>query len=98
MSEKLKALVRDYFDGKISRRDFMRQAIAVSGGLVAADVLLDRLTAETAHGAEVDLKDPAIRAEDVEFPGKAGKLSGYAARPSAQENTPPSLLFTPTRN
>ena len=93
MSEKIKALVRDYFDGKITRRDFMRQAIAVSGGLVAADVLLDRLAAETAYGAEVDPKDPAIRAENVEFPGKAGKLSDYAATSSAQGKYPAIIII-----
>jgi hypothetical protein len=40
MTEKIKELTREYQEGKISRREFMRQAILLTGSLAAADSLI----------------------------------------------------------
>ena len=71
MAEEFKTLIRDYRDGKIGRRQFMRKAVAITGSLVIANDLLNRLAQPVAIGAEVDLTDPAVLSHDVEFPGKA---------------------------
>jgi carboxymethylenebutenolidase len=93
MPEEIKTLIRDYFDGKISRRDFIRKAVSVAGGLVAAETLLERFARDQAYGGEVDPKDPAIRSDNVEFPGKSAKLIGYSAWPSSPGKYPAVIVI-----
>jgi len=61
MPEEMNRLLRDYFDRKISRRDFIRKAMSAAGGFVAAETLLERFARDQAYGGEVDPKDPTIR-------------------------------------
>ena len=92
MSEEITLLIRDYFEGKISRRDFMRKAMTVAGGLVAIEALLSEFGLEPAHSGEVDPRDPALHWENVEFPGKAGRLLGYAAWPASPGRYPAVIV------
>ena len=43
MAEKIKELIRDYQEGKISRREFMRQAVLATGSLATASSMIDML-------------------------------------------------------
>src|SRR5688572_7807673 len=81
MAEKLKALLREYHEGKISRREFMRQAIVMTGSLAAVDSLLDSLTPASSHAAQVAPDDPEILTHNVQYDGKAGPVFAYLARP-----------------
>jgi carboxymethylenebutenolidase len=49
-------------------------------------------TAPTSPPGTVAPDDPAVRAEDVEFPGEDAQLAGYLARPSAEGTFPAILL------
>jgi carboxymethylenebutenolidase len=91
MSERFKALVTEYRDGRISRRDFLRQAAAIAGSFVAADTMLRQIP--SAYSAEVSVNDPSVRASDTEFPGKAGSLFGYLARPSTSGKYPAIIVI-----
>jgi len=93
MPEKFKELIREYRDGKITRRQFMRKAAAITGSLVIADNLLEKLARSPAYAAEVDVKDPAVSSREVEYAGKAGTVFGYLARPSAQEKYPAIIVI-----
>jgi len=93
MAEKFRELIREYRDGKITRRDFMRKALAITGSLVAADRLLEQLTPIGAYAGEVDPGDPAISTNDVDFPGKAGTVFGYLARPAAAGKFPALIVI-----
>ena len=88
MAEKIKELLQQYQDGKITRREFMRRAVALTGSLVAADALIETLTRSNVYAGEVALNDPAILWHDVDFPGKAGTVFAYLARPSAAGKFP----------
>lgn len=93
MAEKFKELFRDYREGKITRRQFMRKAVAITGSLVAANRLLEQLTDLNAHAAEVDVSDPTVLSHEVDFPGKAGVVFGYLARPSALGKYPALIVI-----
>ena len=93
MAEKIKELLQQYQDGKISRREFMRRAIALTGSLVAADALIETLARSGVYAGEVALNDPAILWHDVDFPGKAGTVSAYLARPSAAGKFPGVVII-----
>jgi carboxymethylenebutenolidase len=81
MAEKLKALIREYEEGKISRREFIRQAIIATGSLAAANSLIDKLAPSAAHAAQVAPDDPEILTHNIEYKGKAGPVFGYLTRP-----------------
>jgi carboxymethylenebutenolidase len=82
MPEEVRELLRNYRDGTISRREFIRRAALVTGGLAAATSLLDGSLTAPAE-AQVDPGDPAILSHNVEYPGLAGSVGGYLARPRA---------------
>jgi carboxymethylenebutenolidase len=81
MAEKLKELIREYEAGKISRREFMRQAIVVTGSLAAANSLIDSLMPDSSYAAQVAPDDPEILTHNVQYDGKAGPVFAYLARP-----------------
>jgi carboxymethylenebutenolidase len=81
MAEKLKELIREYEAGKISRREFMRQAMIVTGGLAAANSLLESLMPSSSYAAQVAPDDPEILTHNVQYDGKAGPVFAYLARP-----------------
>ena len=60
MAEKLKELLREYQEGKISRRDFMRQAVIITGSLAAANSLIGGLMPPDSHAAQVAPDDPEV--------------------------------------
>lgn len=93
MPEKFKELIRKYRDGKITRRQFMRKAAAIAGGLAVADNLLERLARSPAYAAEVDVNDPAVSSAEIEYAGRAGTVFGYLARPSAQGKFPAIIII-----
>jgi carboxymethylenebutenolidase len=93
MPEKFKQLLREYRDGKITRRLFLCKAAAIAGGLAVADNLLERLASCPAYAAEVDVNDPGVSSREVEYPGKAGTVFGYLARPAPQGKYPAIVVI-----
>ncbi|HWH79001.1 MAG TPA: dienelactone hydrolase family protein, partial [Candidatus Binatus sp.] len=93
MAEQFKALLKDYRDGKITRRQFMRRAATITGSLMFADSLIEQLAQPNAQGAVVDPADPAVLSHEVEFSGKAGPVFGYLARPSANGQFPALIII-----
>ncbi|MPZ76393.1 MAG: dienelactone hydrolase family protein [Deltaproteobacteria bacterium] len=81
MAEKIKALIREYQEGKLSRREFMRQAILATGSLAAANSLIGSLLPSSAVAAQVAPNDPEILTHNVQYDGKAGPVFAYLARP-----------------
>jgi carboxymethylenebutenolidase len=81
MAEDLKKLVREYEEGRVSRREFMRQAVMLTGSLAAANSLIGGLLAPQSQAAQVAPNDPDILTHNVTYEGKAGPVFGYLARP-----------------
>ncbi|MGH7846485.1 MAG: dienelactone hydrolase family protein [Candidatus Binatia bacterium] len=83
MPEELKELIKEYRDGKITRREFMRQAVVLTGSLAAANALIESFFSSHADAAQVAPNDPALSSREVQYPGKQGQISGYLSKPSA---------------
>src|SRR5918999_6239084 len=81
MAEKIKELLREYQQGKLSRREFMRQAIIATGSLAAANSLIGSLLPSAAVAAQVPTDDRDILTHNVQYDGKAGPIFAYLARP-----------------
>jgi carboxymethylenebutenolidase len=92
MPEELKEVYRQYEEGKISRRDFISRAVLVTGSLAAAHSLLAESGRE-ALAAAVAPDDPDLRTQTVEYPGKAGTVSGYLARPAKDGKYPAIIVI-----
>ena len=81
MAEEIKRLLRELYEGKISRREFLRQAILMTGSLVTANGILAELSPANAEAAQVAESDPEILTHDVKYLGKNGAIAAYLARP-----------------
>ncbi|MBI2358680.1 MAG: dienelactone hydrolase family protein [Deltaproteobacteria bacterium] len=92
MPDEIKELVQEYEEGKISRRDFILKAIAITGSLAAANALLGPFLSSPLHAAQVDPNDPELVSSDVEYPGKAGKVFAYLSRPKASGKHPAIIV------
>jgi len=93
MAEKITELIRQYEDGKITRREFMRKAVALTGSLAASYTLIDALTHSRVYAGEVDPNDPALLCHDVEYSGRATPVFGYLARPAALGKFPAIVVI-----
>ena len=81
MAEELKRLFEEYREGRISRREFMRRAILVTGSLAAANSIINSFAPSGAQAAVVAPDDLAILTHNVQYKGKTTSISGYLARP-----------------
>ena len=81
MAEELKKLVREYEEGRVSRREFMRQAVMITGSLAAANSLIGGLLVPRSDAAQVAPNDPDVLTHNVTYEGKTGPVFGYLARP-----------------
>jgi carboxymethylenebutenolidase len=81
MPEELKDAYRDFQNGKISRREFIQKAIVVTGTLAAANRLVGSVAPADLQAAQSAPDDPTILTHNVEYPGKAGSVFAYLARP-----------------
>lgn len=88
MAEEIKELLQEYQQGKITRRDFILKAVAITGSLAAANALLGPFFSSPLHAAQVDPDDPDLNSSDVQYAGKAGPVFAYLSRPKAAGKYP----------
>jgi carboxymethylenebutenolidase len=97
MAEELKKLIREYEGGRVSRREFMRQAVMITGSLTAANSLVGGLLAPRSYAAQVAPNDPDVLTHNVKYEGKAGPVAGYLARPTKSGQFPGLLVIHENR-
>jgi carboxymethylenebutenolidase len=89
MLEQIKASVDDYHKGKISRREFIQRAVALTGSLAAATNLIDSILASPSYSAQVDLNDSALTSSEVKFAAADdSSISAYISRPKGDDKRP----------
>lgn len=93
MAEEIRELIRQYQGGKITRREFIRRAVVLTGSLAASYSLIEALADPRAHAGEVDPNDPALLCHDVEYAGRATPVFGYLARPAASGKFPTIIII-----
>ncbi|MFQ5849004.1 MAG: dienelactone hydrolase family protein [Candidatus Binatia bacterium] len=91
MAEKVKELIEQYQEGKITRRQFIRRAVVITGSLAVAMNLIESLFPSISYAAIVDPNDPTLVSREVEYTGKAGPVAAYLSRPKAS-GTYPGLI------
>ena len=83
MDRRIIELYDEYAHAPLPRRVFLDRLAALAGGTAAAALLLPLLEIDRAQAAVVPPDDSRIVAARVSFPGPAGALAGYLARPAA---------------
>src|SRR3954471_6134865 len=89
-------LYDEYCHGGIDRREFLKRAALIAGGLAMAQALLPRyVQAET-----ISFTDPRMKAEYVHYPspgGNSGTMRGYLAVPAGKGPFPAVLVIHENR-
>jgi carboxymethylenebutenolidase len=89
-------LYDEYCHGRIDRREFLRLAALVTGGLAMAQALLPRY----AQAQTISFTDTRIRAQYVTYPspgGNSGQMRGYLVQPAGPGPFPAVLVIHENR-
>jgi carboxymethylenebutenolidase len=89
-------LYDEYCHGRIDRREFLRLAALVAGGLAMAQALLPRY----AQAQTISFTDTRIKAQYVTYPspgGNSGQMRGYLVQPAAPGPFPAVLVIHENR-
>lgn len=88
-----------YVDGAFNRREMIRRARQIAGGVagVSAALNLMGVPLRAQQMCETDLRlaadDPSVEGMDVEYPGDGGKMLGYLVKPKREETTPLPMVL-----
>lgn len=87
-------LYDDYAHSRITRRDFLDRASKFTIAGVSATAILQALSPNYAFAEQVAKDDTRLKTEYAEYPSPkgAGKMRGYLARPSGDEQKRPAVL------
>lgn len=89
MPEEVRRLIQEYEEGKVSRREFIMKAVAITGSFAAANVLIQSFIPSIGYAAQVDPNDPALASSDVKFAAEDGAATGgYLTRPKGDDRRP----------
>jgi len=97
MPEEVKKLIHEYEEGRITRREFIRRAVAITGSFAAANALIQSFIPSFGYAAQVDPNDPALASREVQYTGKAGPVFGYLSRPKASGKYPAIIVIHENR-
>jgi carboxymethylenebutenolidase len=89
-------LYDEYCQGRIDRREFLRLAALVAGGLAMAQALLPRY----AQAQTISFTDTRIKAQYVTYPspgGNSGQMRGYLVQPAGPGPFPAVLVIHENR-
>jgi carboxymethylenebutenolidase len=89
-------LYNEYCHGRIDRREFLRLAAMVAGGLAMAQALLPRY----AQAQTISFTDTRIKAQYVTYPspgGNSGQMRGYLVQPAGPGPFPAVLVIHENR-
>lgn len=97
MEKKFLDLYDDYAKGSLSRREFLKNLAAISGGTAAALALLPVIESQYAEGQVVAKDDPRLHVEDIKYPAETGDMLAYFARPKGETKLPGVIVIHENR-
>ena len=90
-------LMQAYQRGTLSRREFIRAVVGLTGGIAAAAAVLEPLGLSPAEAAQVSPDDAAIASGVMRYPGDGVQLLGYFSRPKAPGRFPGVIVIHENR-
>ncbi len=92
MEQKAIDLYNEYVHSDLPRREFLRKLAGITGSAAAATAMLPLLEPNYAYGQQVSDDDSSLDLAYVEYPGVAGPVRGYLAKPVSQPNPLAGIL------
>jgi carboxymethylenebutenolidase len=81
----------------VSRRDFIRAVLGLTGGVAAAAAVLEPLGLSPAEAAQVAPDDAELISAPVQFPSEGVQVRGYLSRPKAAGRNPGVIVIHENR-
>lgn len=97
MHQKIIDLYKEYSDGSLDRREFLKRSAVLAGGTVSAYSLLTQLETKVAVAEVIPKDDPRLHTETVLYPGQTGDVRAYWARPKGKEELPGVIVIHENR-
>jgi carboxymethylenebutenolidase len=85
MESEIKDLYEEYSRGVMDRRELLRRLTLITGGTVAATVLLPIFEAKI-QAQIVPTDDPRLETGYINYPGANGEVRAHSARPKGEAN------------
>jgi carboxymethylenebutenolidase len=92
MKQEIIDLFDEYTHTSLPRRVFFKRLVILAGGTAAAAALLPTLENNYARAIMVAEDDPQLSTETVTYPGAAGEIKGYLARPKDAADVLPKII------
>lgn len=97
MHQKIINLYKEYTDGSLDRREFLKRLAVLSGGTSAAYSLLSQLETKVAMAEVIPKDHPRLHTETVLYLGQTGDIRAYWARPKGKEELPGVIVIHENR-
>lgn len=97
MDGKINGLFKDYKNGKIDRRSFLKRLAIITGSTGAALALLPVLEDNAVFAAEAYQDDPDLASEFIKYPGFTGEMRAYLSRPVSGKKFPAVIVIHENR-
>ena len=85
-------LYDEYTHLTLDRRGFMEKLGKLAGSGAAAVAIMPMLASNYANAQIVPVDDPRLKIEEIAYPGPAGAVKGYQARPKNAEGKLPAVI------
>ncbi len=92
MEKKFIDLYDQYQHDSLDRREFLKRLSILTGSAAAAAALLPLLENNYAQAAVVPENDNRLNVSHIQYPGAAGDMRAYLARPKGKEKLPAVLV------
>ncbi len=93
----IERLTEAYRHGSLSRRDFIRAVVGLTGGVAAAAAVLDPLGLSPSEAAQVAPDDAELISAPIQFASDGLQMRGYLSRPKAAGRNPGVIVIHENR-
>ena len=92
MDQRIIDLYDQYTHLPLDRRTFLERLAGLTGSMATALAVLPLLQANKAAAAQITAEDARVATEYVKYPGAAGEMRGYLARPKDAKSPAPGVV------
>lgn len=98
MTETMQAIIAEYTNGTLNRRDFVHRLIGITGSMAAAHMLLESSGLASTLMSEIESQQNGLLSETVEYPSAGGvNASGYLSTPKEGDKFPAVIVIHENR-
>lgn len=97
MEEEIRSFYREYREGRLTRRGFLKKLSLVTGSAAAAAALLPVIESNELMAAKEAGKNQALVTEFVNYPAATGNMRAFMARPKKGKKFPAVIVIHENR-